>query len=93
MTVGISYSDDIEKAKTVIRNTLRADERVLRDPEPLVVVQALGESSVDLRVGPYCSPDDYWGLRFDMLERIKVELDANGLHIPCPQRDVPLFQQ
>ena len=88
MSFGISYSDDIGKAKEIIRATLAEDSRVLQDPEPLIVVSGLGDSSVDLLVGPWCAPADYWGLRFDMTRRIKERLEAGGCTIPFPQRDV-----
>ena len=88
MSFGISYGDDIGKAMEIIRTTLREDARVLSEPEPLIVVEGLGDSSVDLLVGPWCVPDDYWGLRFDMTRRIKERLEAGGCTIPFPQRDV-----
>lgn len=91
MAVGISYGDDIERAKASIRRTLEADPRVMRDPAPLVVVSGLGDSSVDLLVAPYCTPDDYWDLRFDMLQKIKENLEADGCSIPFPQRDVHVY--
>lgn len=93
MSIGISYGDNISKAKQEIEQVLREDDRVLTEPAPLVVVEQLGESSVDLLVGPYCHPDDYWGLRFDMFQKIKERLEAAGLTIPFPQRDVHLFQE
>ena len=92
ITIGISYGDDIQHAKEVIRQVLKEDDRVLAEPEPLVAVKELGESSVDVLVGPWCKPADYWGLRFDMIEKIKVRLELNGCTIPFPQRDVHLFE-
>lgn len=93
MTIGISYTDDIARAKGIIRSALDEDPRVLADPAPLVAVQGLGESSVDFLVGPWCAPADYWDLRFDMLQKIKERLEANGCTIPFPQRDVHMFQE
>ena len=76
----------------MILETLRNDSRVLADPSPLVVVQDLGESSVDVLVGPWCKPADYWDVRFDMFQTIKENLESSGLTIPFPQRDVHLRQ-
>lgn len=92
MVIGISYGDDISVAKDIITQVLAADPRVVKDPEPLIAVKDLGESSVDLLIGPWCSPDDYWGLRFDLFEKIKLALEKGGCSIPFPQHDVHLFQ-
>jgi len=92
ITIGISYGDDIQQAKTVIRQVLEEDDRVVTEPAPLVAVQELGDSSVNILVGPWCTPDDYWAVRFDTIEKIKVRLESNGCTIPFPQRDVHLFE-
>ena len=92
IAVGISYSDDIGKARDIVRDVLRADPRVLPNPAPDVVVTGLGDSSVDLLAVPYCKPEDYWNLRFDLTQKIKEGLDEGGISIPFPQRDVHLFQ-
>jgi small conductance mechanosensitive channel len=92
MVVGISYDDDIGLAIQVIRSVLDADERVLSDPEPLVAVSELGDSSVNLVVRPWCKASDYWSLRFDLTRAFKERLEAAGCSIPYPQRDVHLHQ-
>ncbi len=88
MSIGISYGDDIERAKSIIRDLLAADPRVLKDEEPLIVVEGLGESSVDLLGGPWCDPADCWDLRLDMIQKIKEGLERGGCSIPFPQRDL-----
>ncbi|ANM29351.1 mechanosensitive ion channel protein [Acidobacteria bacterium Mor1] len=93
LAIGISYGDDINKARQVISDVLKADDRVLQDPAPLIAVSGLGDSSVDLLVGPYCKPEHYWDLRFDMYQKIKEGLDQAGVTIPFPQRDVHLFRE
>jgi small conductance mechanosensitive channel len=90
MVVGIDYSDDIGKAVETIRRILTEDSRVLQDPEPVIAVGELGDSSVNLIVRPWCSKDDYWALRWDLTKNIKVELEASGCSIPFPQTDVHL---
>jgi small conductance mechanosensitive channel len=92
LVIGVSYDDDLARAKAVIRETLAADARVLADPAPVVVVGELGDSSVNILARPWVKSGDYWGVRWDMLEKIKVALEAAGCSIPFPQRDVHIHQ-
>ena len=93
MTIGISYDDDIPKAKSLIKGILDSDERVLAEPAPAIMVLELGASSVDIAVRPWVKREDYWATRGDLLERIKTTLEGAGLSIPYPQHDVHLFGQ
>ncbi len=93
MTIGISYGANIQQAREVIQKTLAADERVLQDPAPMIVVGDLSDSSVDLKVRIWAHGDNLWPVYWDMLEKIKVAFDENNITIPFPQRDVHLFQQ
>lgn len=93
MTFGISYDDDIKKAKDILMGLVTSDERVLRDPAPVVAVSELGDSSVNLVVRPWSKPSDYWAVYFDTMEKGKVELEKAGLSIPYPQHDVHMFQE
>lgn len=86
LVIGISYDDDIPRARQVLAEILAADPRVMAEPLPVIAVGALGESSIDLFVRPWVTPSDYWPLRFDLLERIKLTFDAEGITIPFPQR-------
>lgn len=86
--VGISYGSDIAKAKEVIRAVLDSDERILKDPAPVVEVVGLGDSSVDFVVRPWVNTADFWGVYFSNQQRIKEGLDAAGIEIPFPQRVV-----
>lgn len=88
MVVGVSYEDDIKKAKEILENVVTSDIRVLKDPAPTIAVMELGESSVDFVVRPWVNAADYWPTRFALTERIKLELDRNDITIPYPQRDV-----
>jgi small conductance mechanosensitive channel len=90
LVIGISYDDDIGLAIDTIRQIVAADERVLADPETVMAVSNLGDSSVDLVVRPWCQGSDYWSLRFDLTRRIKEGLEAAGCSIPYPQTDVHL---
>lgn len=88
MVFGISYGDDIKKAKEVMMAAVKADERVLAEPEPNVAVSALADSSVNFIVRPWVKTDDYWGVYWDLTEKIKIELEQNGITIPFPQMDL-----
>ncbi len=90
LVVGISYDDDIGKAVDTIHAVLGADSRVHGDPEPVVAVSELADSSVNLVVRPWCDASDYWPLRFDLTRKIKEELERAGCSIPYPQTDVHL---
>ncbi len=93
MKFGIGYGDDIKKAKDILVKMVSSDERILKDPEPLVVVGELGDSSVNFTVRVWCASENYWGIFFDMQENVKLEFDAQGISIPFPQRDVHLYQE
>lgn len=88
LTVGVDYGDDLGTAHDTILRVLNEDSRVLKDPEPVVAVGELGDSSVNFVVRPWCASSDYWSLRFDLTRRLKEELEAAGCSIPFPQRDV-----
>ena len=89
-TVGIDYSDEIDKAQAIIQGVLDADPRVLKDPAPMVPVGALGASSVDLIVRCWVCTGDYWSVLFDLQKAVKLALDAGGITIPFPQRVVTM---
>jgi small conductance mechanosensitive channel len=90
MVFGIGYDDDIKKTKDVLYQLIKADERILDDPAPLVVVSELADSSVNFTVRVWCKSADYWGIYFDMHENVKLEFDKQGISIPFPQQDVHL---
>jgi small conductance mechanosensitive channel len=93
MTFGIGYGDDIKKAKAVLQRLVDSDERILKEPESMIAVSELGDSSVNFVVRVWCNSADYWGIYFDMQEKVKYEFDKEGISIPFPQRDVHLFQK
>ncbi|MGD8484917.1 MAG: mechanosensitive ion channel [Thioalkalispiraceae bacterium] len=93
LVIGIGYEDNIQTAKQVLHNILNKEERILKDPEPTLLVSELGESSIDLAVRPWVNSADYWVVRSDLLETIKTEFDNEGISIPYPQRDVHLLQE
>lgn len=88
LVVGVSYEDDLKKAKEVIERVLAGDNRVLKDPAATVAVSELGDSSVNFVVRPWVKVTDYWNAYFDITGKVKVALDKDGISIPYPQRDV-----
>ena len=92
MSVGISYSDDINKAITVAMNILKNHKDVLKDPAPMVAVDELADSSVNLIIRPWVKTKDYWTTKWEITQKIKELFDKEGISIPFPQTDVHLFQ-
>lgn len=92
IVVGISYDDDIGLAIQTIEDVLARDDRVLPDPEPLVAVLEMADSSVNIGVRPWSATADYWGLRCDLMRALKEQLETAGCSIPYPQTDVHLHQ-
>ena len=90
---GIGYSDDIAKAKATIERLVKEDSRALSDPEPMIVVSELADSSVNITTRVWVNAADYWGLFFDLTEKVKLTFDQEGISIPFPQRDVHVFQE
>jgi small conductance mechanosensitive channel len=88
LVIGISCGSDIPKAKQVCLEVMRAHEAVLEDPAPEVHVLELADSSVNLAVRPYATPENYWAAYFGITEGVKLALDKNGIEIPFPQRDL-----
>jgi small conductance mechanosensitive channel len=92
MVFGIGYEDDLREAKQVLSDLVAADDRILAEPLPLIVVSKLGESAVDISVKTWVNAADYWGVYYDMNENVKLGFDGKGISIPYPQSDVHLHQ-
>lgn len=92
LVFGISYDDDIRKAKAIIERIIGENERILKDPAPLVAVGELADSSVNINVRPWVNTEDFWTVRAELLENIKIAFDAEGVTIPFPQRDVHIHE-
>ena len=80
-----------DEARAVLESLLDEDERVLADPAPMVRVDSLGDSSVNLICRPWCRTEDVWELKWDLTRAVKKRFDAEGISIPFPQRDVHLY--
>ena len=92
-TFGIGYSDDIDKAKSVINGLINADSRILKDPAPFIAVSELADSSVNFVVRVWAESGNYWGIFFDMTESVKKAFDKEGISIPFPQTDVHVYNE
>lgn len=92
MVFGIGYDDDIKKVKEVLQEIVNADERILKDPEPVIAVSELADSSVNLVVRPWVNTDDYWAVKSDFIEAVKLRFDKEGISIPYPQQEVHMHQ-
>jgi len=84
LSVGIDYSDSVDKAFQVMRGIIAADSRLMKEPAPQIVLQALESSSVKITVRAWASTKDYWDIYWEMNKTIKEKIEAAGLHIPFP---------
>lgn len=87
-TFGVGYGDDSEKTRKVLMDLIKADERILSDPEPFIALSELADSSVNFVVRVWVEAGDYWGVFFDMNENVYKQFAEEGLNIPYPQMDV-----
>ena len=92
LTIGVSYDDDLDKVRKTIQELIDADERILKDPECLIAVAALADSSVNFTVRPWVNTADVWGVTFDLTEAIKKRFDREGISFPYPQQDVHVYK-
>lgn len=90
LTVGISYDDDIDRARAVLEKVVADETRLLKRPQPMVIVKALGESSVDLEIRAWARRPQFWEVRWDMVRAVKYALDEAGISIPYPHRQIVL---
>jgi len=93
LVFGIGYSDDIDKAQSILEDILNEHELVLKNPEPVVKLHELADSSVNFVCRPWVRPDDYWDVYWDITRDVKRRFDAEGVSIPFPQRDVHIYQE
>lgn len=93
LTYSISYSDDIGKAKNVLLSIMNRDEKICKDPEPVVYVNSHESSSIDLLARFWCKGSDYWDVYFRMQEEVKLAFDKEGINIPFNQLDVHIINK
>ena len=92
ITVGISYDSDINKAFKTIESVLKKEKRLIETEgkEPLIAVENMGESSVDIKVRIWSKTDDYFAVQWDLMKAIKEALDNDGISIPFPTRTLEI---
>jgi len=93
MVFGIGYDDDIDKAQHILEEIIAANEHILAEPEPVVKLHELADSSVNFVCRPWVRPDDYWDVYWDITREVKRRFDEEGVSIPFPQQDVHLYKE
>lgn len=93
MVFGIGYGDDMAKAQAILEKIITEHPAVLPEPEPVIRVHELADSSVNFIVRPWVRTDDYWTTYWDVTRKVKEEFDAAGVSIPFPQRDVHVYHE
>lgn len=92
LVFGVAYDSDLDTVRRILKDLLAVDERVLPEPEPVIVVGELADSSINFWVRPWVKTADMWAFRWDFVEAVKKRFDQEGINIPFPQRDVHLHQ-
>ena len=90
---GIGYADDINQAKSILKNAVENHPLILKDPAANIRVNELGDSSVNLICRPWTRTENYWSVYWDLMHTVKQEFDSAGVSIPFPQRDVHIYHQ
>lgn len=89
--VSVGYDCDIEKVKNILLEIANSHPKVINEPEfPVARILNHGDNALEFTFRSWCKSEDYWNVRFDLLESIKREFDANNISIPYPQLDVHL---
>ena len=84
----ISYASDFKKAKDILSEVIEAHPLVLKDPEPFIRLGEPAQSSVSITTRVWVKTEDYWTVRFDLLEAVKERFEAEGIRVPFEQLDV-----
>lgn len=92
ISVGIAYGENVEKSRKTLEELSKTDKRVLTNPAPFIGVTELADSSVNLTFRVWVKSADYWGVFFDMNEKVHDVFNKEGVNIPFPQMDVHLHK-
>jgi len=92
LTFGIGYGDDMDKAVQLVTDLINADERFLKNPEPLVAVAELADSSVNIYARPWVRREDFFAAKLDLIRKVKERFDSEDITIPFPQHEVHMMQ-
>lgn len=88
----IAYASDIDRTRNMLMEIIHAEPRILKDPAPAVVITELVEHGIKIVACAWVKVDDYWGVYFDTIEKMRKAFQANNILIPYPQRDVHLYE-
>ena len=91
-TVGVDYGEDVERVKAVVAEVLKNEPRILTTPQPLIVVEALADSSVNIMVRVWVKQEDYWDVHYEMYQKIYDSFNAAGINFPYPQQTVHIVK-
>jgi small conductance mechanosensitive channel len=89
---GIGYNDDIDQAKSIIKEVIYSDERIIDREKPYIYVDSLGDNSVNIRVRALVNNNEFWDVYLTKLEQVKKAFDKAGISIPFPQRDLHVYK-
>ena len=93
LTVGVGYASDLSKVKAVLEGVVKTETAVIKDEPVDIFVSDLGDSAVDMGIRVWVKTEDYWPVRWRLLEQMKNALDENGISIPFPQMDVTIRKE
>jgi len=93
MVFGIGYDDDLDQAETALKDVVTAHPKILDEPEPIIHVHELADSSVNLICRPWVKTEDYWDVYWDITKAVKVRFDTEGISIPFPQTDMHVYSK
>ena len=93
LTVGVGYASDLSKVKAVLKGVVKTETAVIKDEPVDIFVSDLGDSAVDMGIRVWVKTEDYWPVRWRLLEQMKNALDENGISIPFPQMDVSIRKE
>jgi len=93
LVIGVGYEDDLKLVKQTLQEIVNSNEKILKDPAPAIALAELADSSVNFNVRPWVKSEDYWSVRSELLEKIKLTFDEKGINIPYPQMDIHLDQK
>src|SRR5260221_14365309 len=93
LSVGIAYNADVDRALAIVREILEANARVLKDPKPVVGIEALADSSITIGILPWVAVTGYGAAQLEIYQAILEQFRARGIEIPFPQREVRLLEK
>ena len=88
LTVGVEYGTEVEVVKQALEDIIKADDRILTDPEPFIALSNLASSSIDFTVRTWVKGADYWPVYFDLTRTVYEEFNRRGISFPFPQIQV-----